>query len=299
MIYFIYKIAIKLKYTKADSIILALGFTLGSVYIGVATVPSSWLFAQVVSTFLLFWSLYEYYYRKRWWLIGLICGFIVLTRFTAIPIVLFFSLELWNLTNSKKKEKMKLFGQLFIPIISGIGLLGLYNYLRFQSPLNGGYAYQLLFPDSVESKSLGIFSLKHIPTNFYAAVIQTPITVLRDKTSWTLKFPYIKNNPYGLSIFITSPYLITLFTHKWTSFNRQAKHLLFATTVSVIAVFSFYGIGKDQFGYRYSLDFLPPLFLLFMIMYRRNNDKLSNGMKFLLIASGIIDIYIAWSFIFP
>ncbi|HUY53112.1 MAG TPA: hypothetical protein VMV24_00860 [Candidatus Dormibacteraeota bacterium] len=298
VLFFIFKIARTLSYSKEDSIILALGFTLGSVFIGVASVSSSWLFAQVLTTFLLFWSLYEFYYKKRWWLIGTICSFVLLTRGTAVPIIIFYGLELWQTKVFETIfQKIKQFVKLVIPVGVAIILLGLYNFGRFHNPFNGGYNYQLLYPDSVESRSYGVFSLIHIPANFYAAFLSAPLTVLKDNTSWVLKFPYIKGNPYGMSMFFTSPYLIFLFTQKWSSYDKRARNLIIAILISCLAVLSFYGIGKNQLGYRYSLDFLPGLFLLFMIVYRKNHSSLSHGMRFLLLGSGVLNFYLLFSFI--
>jgi hypothetical protein len=296
IVWFVFRLARLLSYSGEDSMILAFGFVLGSVFIGVASISSSWLFAQVVTTFLLFWSLYEFYTRKRWWLIGLICALVLMTRATAAPIVIFFGLELWQ-TAGKKPQKLIKFAPLCLPVLGAAGLIGLYNFLRFHSPFNGGYAYQLLHSYSAESRSYGVFSLIHIPTNFYSAVLRAPQPVLRTATSWTLKFPFIQNNPYGMSIFITSPYLLSLFTHQWSSFDSRARHLMIAIAASCLFVFSFYGVGLDQFGYRYSLDFLPELFLLFMMMYRKSHHGLSRGMKTLLLGSGVVNFYLLWSFL--
>ncbi len=296
--YFIYKLARHLSYSKEDSTILTFGFVLGSVFIGVASVSSGWLFAQVVTTFLLFWSFYEFYGRKRWWLIGIICGLVFLTRATASPISIFFLLELWQTVRKlHRTKKVKTLAQLCLPIVAAICFVGVYNYARFKSPLNGGYSYQLLHSASAESRSLGVFSLIHIPTNLYSALLRGPLPVLRDSTSWTLKFPYIKNNNYGMSIFITSPYFIYLFTKKWSLASAQCWHLIAALLVSCLLVFSYYGIGAQQFGYRYALDFLPSLFLLFMIQYRQTNTVVSRGMKFLLLGSGIFNFFLLWTFI--
>jgi hypothetical protein len=297
ILFFIYRLARTLLYSIEDSLILTLGFTLGSVFIGVATISSSWLYAQVLTTFLLFWSLYEFYTHKRWWLIGIICGLIFMTRATASPIVIFYCLELWRSKNNGQVKKIKEFVKLSVPFGSAIILIGIYNFLRFHSPLNGGYAYQLLFPDSAVTRSYGVFSLIHIPTNFYAAFLSAPSTVLKTSTSWTLKFPYIQNNPYGMSMFITSPYLLYLFTQKWSIYDKHARNLIVAILASCLFVLSFYGIGKEQFGYRYSLDFLPALFILFMIIYRKKHESLSRGMKFLLLGSGVFNFLLLLSFI--
>jgi hypothetical protein len=293
VVFFVFKLARYLKYSNEDSLILTLGFSLGSVFIGVASVSSSWFFAQLVTTFLLFWGFYEYYTRKhtRWWLIGLICALILMTRATAAPVFIFFCLELWML-RSKTQQRLKKFIQLSLPMVIAVLLLGLYNFLRFHNPFNGGYTHQLLYTDSAIARSYGEFSLIHIPAGMYTALLRAPIPVLRNSGSWTLKFPYIQNNVYGMSIFITSPYLLSLFSNKWSSFDSRARHLLIAALASALLVFSYFGLGLIQFGYRYSLDFLPELFLLFMIMYRKNHRYLSRGMKILLLVSGVFNFYL-------
>lgn len=292
--YFVFKLARILKYSKSDSIIWAFGFVLGTVFIGVMDVSSSWLFAQVVTTFLLLASLYEYYTRRRWWLIGIICGMILLTRVTAALIIIFFILELWQ---DEKAKNLVRFAGLLTPMVAAAAIIALYNLLRFGTPFNGGFAHQLLFPNSVESRNLGVFSPIHIPANLYAFLLSSPQTVLRHSTSWTLKFPYIKNNIFGMSIFITSPYFLWLFTQKWRDFNRRARNLLIAAAVSCLAVLCFYGIGAQQYGYRYALDFLPELFLVLMIVYRSKHSSLSKGMQTLLVGAGIFNFYLLVGFI--
>lgn len=291
IIYFVYSLARKLKYTKEDSLILMFGFTLGSVFIGAASTSSSWLFAQIMTTFLILWSLHEYSHRKRWWLIGIVCSLVFLTRVTAAPIFIFFGLELLN--NAKvQKKRLKNFIWLSLPLALAVVLQGLYNLARFHSPFNGGYAYQLIYPDAAQSKSLGLFSIAHIPAGLYSALLRAPVPVLRTATSWTLKFPFVEYNAYGMSIFVTSPYLLYLFSQKWSLFGKRERNLVIATIASALLVFSYYGIGLQQFGYRYSLDFLPEMFLLFMIIYRKNHTTISKGMKTLLLGAGITNFYL-------
>lgn len=296
VLFFVYKIARHFKYSVTDSLILMFGFVLGTVFIGVAVVSSSWLFAQVVATFLMFWAFYEYFFHKRWWLIGLICGFIVLTRITASPILIFFALELWQHSKASK-QKLKNYLAFGLPIVVAGMLVGLYNFLRFHSPFNGGFEYQLIDANSADARSMGVFSPVHIPTNLYSALLRGPVPALRDNVSWSLKYPYIQNNPLGMSIFINSPYLLFLFTQKWSNYKARERNLIIAVLVSCLLVFSYYGVGANQFGYRYSLDFLPGLFVLFMIMYRKRHEKITFGMKSLLIASGVLNFYILLSFV--
>ncbi|HEY5267721.1 MAG TPA: hypothetical protein VII94_01140 [Candidatus Saccharimonadales bacterium] len=296
ILFFIYKLAKILSYSAEDSLLLALGFAIGSVFIGVAVIAASWYFAQIVTTFLLFWSIYEFYTHKRWWLIGTICGLIFLTRATADPIIIFFALEL--LSDYKQRiSKLKNLAVLFLPVLMAVIIQGTYNFVRFHNPLNGGFEYQLISRDSAEARSMGIFSFKHIPTNLYSMLFRGPVPVIKDSTSWSLKFPYMENNSYGMSIFFTSPYLLYIFTNKWSSFDKHAKNLIISTLITGLFVLSYYGIGIEQFGYRYMLDFMPELFLLFMIMYKKSHKRITFGMKALIIGSGILNFYLLCTFI--
>jgi hypothetical protein len=295
VLFFVFKIARKLKYSSEDSLILAFAFILASVFIGVASVSSGWLFAQVVQAFLVLWALYEYYHHKRWWLIGILCGLTFLTRATAAPVIIFFALELWQtVPRPARRNQLEL---LVGPLVVAILLQGLYNTYRFHDPLNGGYEYQLLGPAPATSRALGVFSPIHIPANLYALIFAGPVTVLRDQSSWTLKFPYIQSNPDGLSIFITSPYLLYLFGQKWSVFDKTARNLLIAAAISCLGVLCFYGLGRDQLGDRYSLDFFPELFVVFMIIYRKHHTQITRGMKCLLLVSGLLNFYLLLSYI--
>lgn len=288
----VFRLARHFNYNLEDSAILAFGFTLGSVFIGVASAAASWYFAQVVATFLLFWGLYEFFVRRtiNWWLIGISCGLVLITRATAAPIILFYILEILLSKNISGKTKNLI--RLMLPIALSFILIGLYNYLRFNNPFHGGYADQALFPTSAASEAQGLFSLVHLPSNLFSLLLGSPTAILSSTHTWTLKFPYIKANLYGMSIFLTSPYLLYLFTRKWTQFDKHARYLLVAMLVSAILVLTYFGIGITQYGYRYSLDFLPELFTVFMIVYHRQHKNLTGGMKTVLIGSGLFNFYL-------
>jgi hypothetical protein len=159
--------------------------------------------------------------------------------------------------------------------------------------------YQLLSQKSAASRALGVFSSVHIPTNFYAAVLQGPIPVLRNSVSWSLKYPFIANNgTTGLSIFCTSPYLLQLFTNKWRDLSRTTRYLLVPIGISALILFSYFGVGALQFGYRYSLDFMPELFVVFMILYRQRHERITTGMTWLLLGAGVCNFYLLMNFLF-
>jgi hypothetical protein len=295
--YFIYKIARKFKYSNEDSAYLIAAFALASVYMGVASVSSGWLYAQVVNTFLMFWAFYEFFAgKKRYWLIGVLCAAVMLSRITATPMVLFFALYILY-KESDNQLKIKRLVRLVIPLVVAAVLIGLYNYQRFGDPLNNGNQYQLLSSSSSMARSMGLFSLSHIPTNLFTAVLRGPDIRLISNSSWSLKAPYLSNNSLGMSLFITSPYLIYLFTKKWSTYSSEAKYLLVATFFSALIVLSYFGDGANQFGYRYALDFFPELFIVFMLVYKRNTVKMTTGMKTLITLSAIFNFALVATYI--
>lgn len=295
--YFIYRIARKIRFSREDSVYMVFAFALASVYMGVATVSSGWLYAQVVNTFLMFWALYEFLVgKKRYWLIAIICGLVLLTRITAAPLVIFFALYIW-FNESDKKVKYKHLITLVIPLVIATILIGLYNYQRFGNALNNGNEYQLLSTSSSTARSLGLFSLVHIPTNLYTALLRGPDVKLLSTESWTLQFPYLLNNGLGMSMFLTSPYLFYFFTTKWRNYSKEAKYLIVATLLSALLVLAYFGDGANQFGYRYSLDFYPELFIVFMIIYRKQTGAMSKGMKALITISTLFNFWLVSSYI--
>jgi hypothetical protein len=297
VLYFVYKLARILHYSNRESLILSFGFALGSVFIGVAYCSVSWYFAQVLTTFLLFWSLYEFYTNRRWWLLGLICGLLLMTRTSAAAIIVFFVLELWFSTGQTREKLIRLM-HYCIPLLLAVFAWGFYNFIRFHNPLQEGYGlYQLLVPSLTRAKAYGIFGLIHVPGNLYAMFLSAPLPVFRDGISHVLKFPYIVNNQWGMSIFITSPYLVYLFWGGRSILKNQKARLLAAAVVSCVMICIYYGVGYRQFGYRYSLDFMPELFMIFMLLYREKHKRLTSSMTTLLVVTGIINFYLLLTFI--
>ncbi|OGM26871.1 hypothetical protein A3D00_03215 [Candidatus Woesebacteria bacterium RIFCSPHIGHO2_02_FULL_38_9] len=287
----VYKISQKLKYSNSDSFFLTFGFSFSSAFLGVSILSWSWWFTQVVTTLLLFLAIHEYLNKKRYLLIGTIFGFIAATRLSALPPVAFFFLEI--LLGSKKlfTSKLKSFFFLFIPILISLMLLAGYNYQRFGNIFEQGYNYQILLTESLsKAREYGIFSLAHLPTNLYYFLLSVPLPIFRDGVSHVLKFPFVMADPWGMSIFITSPYFIYLFFLKYK--DKISKLFLVSIFLTALPILLYYGVGFRQFGYRYSLDFLPFLFWLLIRNYNSKYKKLSNKFKILVLISAFTNLYL-------
>ncbi|MHB1864875.1 MAG: hypothetical protein ACYCPS_01760 [Candidatus Saccharimonadales bacterium] len=294
--YILYKMARKIQFSSSDSLIWMFGFVLGSVFIGVASVSSSWLFAQVLGALLALWSLYEYMNKRRWWLIGLLCACLFLTRIPAASVIVLYLLVI-VFTKTDWKSKWRQLFQLLVFGVIAIALTGIYNWQRFGSPLDNGNQYQLLSQSSSEARSMGVISPSHIPTNLYTLLLRPPMPVLANNTSWSLKAPWIENDALGTSIFITSPWLLYFFTKRWKSYPKDARYMVITAIFGLFLVLLYFGDGADQLGYRYTLDFMPVLFLALMMIYRKNTGDLTTGMKILLLGSGLTNFYLLASYV--
>ena len=90
-----------------------------------------------------------------------------------------------------------------------------------------------------------------------------------------------------MNIFVTAPWLLCLFGLRY----RDTTSRLILLTVIVIAlpILLYYGVGYRQFGYRYSLDFLPFVWFAVFRNYREQRGGLSLILKIAILVSAIWD----------
>ena len=292
-----FKISKKIGHATIDSLFLAFAFCAASMFLGVALVSWAWYYSQVVAVSLILLAILEYLGKKRYWLIGIIFGLLTVTRVTASIGVIFFALEILFSNRNIDKEKLRKLFQLVLPVVLIFILLLSYNYLRYNKFFEEGYGYMPLPADLNQARAYGLFSPIHIPGNLYYAFLVPPLPVFKDHVSHVLTFPFVKTNPWGMSIFITSPWLIYLFFLKYR--DKISAYLLITIVAIALPVFLFYGIGFNQFGYRYALDFFPFLFFLFNLNYWNQQKKLSTGIKTLIIISSLFNLYLFLGFFSP
>jgi hypothetical protein len=271
-------------FLKIDSYFLAFAFCLSSTFLGVGLISWSWQYAQVVTTFLLFLSLVEYTGQKRYWIIGLLMGLVLLTRMTAALGIIFFCFAILYKSSKKIKDILCL----LVPFgIMGL-ILAVYNYARFDNVFVQGYMYQLLAVDvSFKAREYGLLGFVHLPTNLYYFLLSCPLPVFQEGTH-ILEYPFIRANPWGMSIFITSPYLMYLFLLKYHGW--EARSILITTFFISLPIFLYYASGYWQFGYRYSLDFLP--FLHFLLIRGMDKKIITDKFKLLIIGSSFFNLFL-------
>jgi len=290
--YQVYLLSKSLKYKKLDNIYWAFAFCAVSPFVLVLNVPFSWYFAQVIATSLVLLFLHLLLNTKsRPWILGTIAGLLLATRPFAAMACMLFAITYQLSINTDRRLTIKFFVDSFLksPFLLIVLSLFAYNKYSFGGWFASGYNSQLLIDPLIKAREYGLFNLKHIPGNLYYSLLSLPQPIFRDSISHVLKFPYLEGNPWGMSIFFTSPYLIYLFLISYKPVIN--KILLSVSIVTYIPILMYYGIGFSQYGYRYALDFFPFLFLLLMIGYKDKCGELNNTIKILIIAFAFINFW--------
>jgi len=151
----------------------------------------------------------------------------------------------------KKKIGYLLLGGM--PILLTLACLGLYNYARFGSITDIGFAYHNMLPYfRADYDQYGAFSLHYVPRNLFY--------------QW-IAYPFFAKNPIefvmGGSLLLLSPVFFGMF---WAVKNQHKRSHVWVLGLTVFIVYIpialLMGTGFIQLGPRYLLDFMIPLLLL-------------------------------------
>lgn len=289
ILWVLYSLARKIGFSIRDGLWVAFAFTFASPLLGVIWAPRSHYIAHLIVVICLFAALYEYFTRKRCTIIGLLYAVILATRLTAAFTILFYILDLVIEHRHRLAGMITKMSSLLWPVcISGIALLW-YNYARFHSVLEFGFALQNLDPDLAAMRSLGIFSIKHLPGNLYYFFISGPLPITRG-ISQALVFPYITYSFWGVGLLFTGPYFFSLF---WKRLNDRTNILLWTgVVVSALPLLTYYGIGAHQLGPRYMLDFLPLVYVIFLRTMFKSYGTVPFRFKALFVVTFILSFYL-------
>ncbi len=137
---------------------------------------------------------------------------------------------------------------LLAPVALGI-LTAAYNLARFGSFFDFGYTR---IPNLLHEPwyKHGLFSLHAIPRNVQKMLFEG----FRDPSI----FPYLRPDPFGCSIFLSSPFLLLLFRE-----GGKYKGVCWIVIAMLTLVLWTHGNpGGWQFSYRYAIILLPWMFLL-------------------------------------
>jgi hypothetical protein len=249
----------------------------GTLLFYTAVVGNFYYLAHVESFLALVLFLIEWAGRRRPIVLGACLALSFLARPTTLLAAIPFGISLlWQRRDSVRELAAAAIG-FAVPVGAALVAYGWYDWVRFGSPLQAGYALTYLpQPGLAARRALGVFSLEQLPENLRLAFL-APFQTIG-------KFPFVKADPYGLSMVLVSP---ALFTALWAGFrNRRAQLMWIAAALVAIPVFLYYGGGYVQYGFRYSLDFTP----FVVVLVAMGSSRWSGRIERLLIVASIASV---------
>jgi hypothetical protein len=272
-----FRLARRLGYAQEDAFWLGFACVFGSAFLGAAMIPISNFFAHVLVILLLLAALLEQAGRQRPLLVGTLLALVLATRFTAGVGLLYFLAAAFT-APAPVARRLREVALLCLPVAGAVAALLLYNFARFGDPLETGYATQAV-PEPLQhaARSYGLTSVRHVLGNLYYMLLNPPLPVFAEGTVSVFTFPFFRPDPWGMSIFVTSPWLAYLFAIR----RPDARiRLLLATAACVALPLLFaWSMGYAQYGYRFALDFLPFLWLAVAIGMKARFGGLTTGFK--------------------
>lgn len=283
LIFFVFKLARLKGFDFESSIYLTFVFLFGSIAVSLILDPRSWFYAQVITISLLTFFLYEYETKRRFLVLGVAVAAIIATRPTAALAII---LTLFGTLHYKKLKKII---YLLLPIIVSVLLLMWFNVVRFGDPFDNGYMTNNVGEPLNSLREIGLFSIEHIPSNFYYYFLASVLPVTQSGTPHLI-FPFFTYHNWGISLFIISPFLIFYSLKTLKLRGSYITSLWVIIIATLIVLLSYYAAGWEQFGPRYTADFLPILYLL--ALYGLKPPSLTTIQKGTIIVSCLINLYL-------
>ena len=274
-----------------EAFVLGFALVFASCFVGVAAIPISNYFGHVVVVALVLLALLEHLGRQRGWVVGMLLAAALASRLTAGIGAVFFALDVGLDASRPPRRRIAYLLQLALPM--GAALLGLlaYDAARFGDPFETGYALQaVLDPEQRRARALGLTHWRHVPGNLYYLLLALPQPVFAEGTRSVMRPPFLRPGAWGLSVFATSPWLLWLFALRPS--DRRSGSLLAAALATAVALCFTWSMGYAQFGYRFSLDFLPYLYLLLLAGLRERGPALPRGFAAVVIASACANAWL-------
>jgi hypothetical protein len=271
-----------------DALWLTALFAFGTVHWYMSTQGSVWFVAQICTvTFIALAVFLAVYHDSPVWA-GVALGLAMLGRPNLIltyPLLLGIAFQHAGEKNPAEKRGyvVRWIVSSGVPIACAVFLLLGYNHLRFDNPFDFGYLTAQVDPKvALDLQKYGQFNLAFVWRNIKVMLFSLPI--------WDSTRNRIAPGGEGLSIWLTTPAFLCIFK------AVRKSPVLIGAWVSfgllLIPLVTYFNTGWYQFGYRFSLDFIIPLFVLLAYAADEGMPKL---MKWLILGSILVNAWgTAW-----
>jgi hypothetical protein len=244
--------------TERDDLLVTALFAIGSVYYFAAVQGTVWFAAHVVAAaFVCLYLLYAFGARRPL-AAGLALGLAFLCRPATLLLAGFFALQAISAAKDEDRPWSASAPRLFRALAMFALPLGLivaaamwHNAVRFGDPFEFGHRFlQIRWRSRIET--WGLFSTHYLPRNLTVFLLSLP---------WLIESsPFIRITRHGLALWFTTPNLL------WSVWPRKLDATVVALWAGVVptalCTLLYQNTGWIQFGYRFSLDYLPLLFVL-------------------------------------
>ena len=252
--------------SERDDLLVTTLFAVGSVYYFVAAQGTVWFAAHVVAVpFICLYLLYSFGARRPA-AAGLALGLAFLCRPATLLLAGFFVLQASVEARGESggrpdRSRPRLAGTLAmfaLPLVAIIAVAMWHNAARFGDPFEFGHRFlQIRWRSRIET--WGLFSAHYLPRNLTVFFLSVP---------WLIESsPFIRITRHGLALWFTTPNLL------WSLWPRTLDGTIVALWAAVLPTAActllYQNTGWLQFGYRFSLDYLPLLFVLVALSGRR------------------------------
>ena len=162
------------------------------------------------------------------------------------------------------------------------GLYLLYNVARWGTPVDQSY---VLIPGVLEDPIYadhGILAIDYIPRHLYAIFLRT--------WNYVDNAPWLQPSWWGLSVFLTTQLLTWVLHARWR--DPRVVWAAVGAALALVPIVTHGNVGIQQFGYRFSLDVQPLLFVILATAFERG---MSRWAALAGIASIVICAYAIWA----
>lgn len=234
---------------------LAALFGLGTVYWFTAAQGTVWFAGHVVAAGFSCAYLLFALDARRPILAGAMLALAIGTRPSVAPLAVFFAVEAWR---SGGRAALVRKGALFAaPLVLVLSALALHNLARYGDPFEFGHRF-LAVAWRGRIERFGLFSLQYLGRNLGVALAGMPFYSAEQG---------FQINGHGLALWLTSPFLL------WALWPKRTSEIYWASLASALPTalvdLLYHNSGWLQFGYRFSTDFAPLLFVMVAVGARR------------------------------
>jgi hypothetical protein len=265
--------------TETENVLLALVFAFGTVFFFTAVQGTVWFAGHVVGVGLLCAYLLVALDAEHPLIAGALIGCAFLTRPTSSYAALLFGLEAVRVSCKnmptegsflarldavvRRIDKPAFFRRMTlfaVPVLIGLGLASYTNYTRFgtMNPTAFGHEH-LTVQWHGRIEKWGLFGLHYLPKNLGCMLTILPWPRAHGAEG---EAPF-RINEHGLALWFTTPLYLWLLRPKKTGFLHGA--LLASAVLPLVQNLLYQNSGWQQFGYRFSNDYAPLLFLLLAV----------------------------------